>query len=827
MRRTALRIGAELIPLLLVFACLGLALGLIVQAHRRSLAPKVAKAPEPKPVVAAPVVSAPTPPPVIAAPPPPEPEPADPTETALAEIRSHLNEQITEAKKADAEAATLDTAKKTLKERTEGWKRRQMLAKNQLDRVDQVVSTLEQQADVLSRMRDVLAAKRDHEKVELAVAKTRSGAAILPYKGANGTWRLPIVVECQNGMATLQPSGPSFSLLQLSGIFSNRSSPIARAVALRLMQLQNIESPDGRAVVPYLLFVIRPDGIRPYYEARSRLEPLGITFGYELVDADADIEYPDLADVSEWSETPGKKKPKPDSEYVWPSERPGFAGKGPDSEFIWPTQTQTAAGGTGGDGSGTHKAGRPAFDPLAKPGIAPYSGPKTRLDSLLGDGGHPAVPADFDRGGLTPGEGSGQRQTPLKPGRVELTPEDLIAAAEEQIYGSRPGYGAGESYDPGPSTDGLGREINDPDPLAEPAPFPSGLGQNPQTAYGQSSQSGGNFPPSGRSANPSGSRYAQTAHGPSSQPNGNFPPSGGSVSPSGGRYTQTAHGPSSQPAGGLPAGSLAANPAGSGEMDRADTSLTAPQGKPATGSIGSYGQSFAPPGTSGANGVPEMPGMGEDRDSSVFDQTSQTGMATANGSGGGQGQGTKGDATPALVGMNLAGATGESKGQTGSAGGDPNNAQAQEVAGSSAGGGAKSKSKGGSGDGDPSAEAVAGDGPAKSEAYRKRRNLNLTIACGPNGLVVHPGGYRMTLPSLDADSGMLDKVLHGIVRNHEKHDPKSDWMPRLKYLIEPGGQTAYAKARKQHITGASGWPAHLQVTEGSPLRLGFEEKKTP
>jgi hypothetical protein len=85
----------------------------------------------------------------------------------------------------------------------------------------------------------------------------------------------------------------------------------------------------------------------------------------------------------------------------------------------------------------------------------------------------------------------------------------------------------------------------------------------------------------------------------------------------------------------------------------------------------------------------------------------------------------------------------------------------------------------------------------------------------------------LSLSSLDADSGMLDKVLHGIVRNHEKQDLKSDWRPRLKYLIEPGGQTAYAKARKQDITGASGWPARLQVTEGSPLRLAVEEKDKP
>jgi hypothetical protein len=102
----------------------------------------------------------------------------------------------------------------------------------------------------------------------------------------------------------------------------------------------------------------------------------------------------------------------------------------------------------------------------------------------------------------------------------------------------------------------------------------------------------------------------------------------------------------------------------------------------------------------------------------------------------------------------------------------------------------------------------------------------MVIACGPSGLTVHPGGYRISPASLDADKGMLDKVLHGIVRNRENKDPKSQWMPRLKYLIEPGGQMTYQKAREQTVTGASGWPAHLKVSEGSPLRIAVGEKNS-
>ena len=56
MARTAARIGAELVPVVLVLACLGGTAGLVIEFHRRQPGPEpqpVASAPEPEPVVAA------------------------------------------------------------------------------------------------------------------------------------------------------------------------------------------------------------------------------------------------------------------------------------------------------------------------------------------------------------------------------------------------------------------------------------------------------------------------------------------------------------------------------------------------------------------------------------------------------------------------------------------------------------------------------------------------------------------------------------------------------------------------------------------------------
>jgi len=768
MRRTTLRIGAELVPLLLVLGSLALALGLIVQAHRRMIAPKVTKAP--KPAAIAPVVERKPAPAVILPPDPtpkpePEPEPVDPTPAVLAEIQTNLDEQRAAATKSDAEAKRLDAARKSLAERTEGWKRRQMLAKDQLDRVDKAVATLEQQADVLARMRDVLAAKRDHEKVELAAARSRSGVAILPYKGINGTWRLPIVIECRNGTATLQPNGPSFSLVELSGVFSSRGSPIARAVALRLMQLQNIESPDGEIVVPYLLFVIRPDGIRPYYEARGRLEPLGITFGYELVDADLDIDFPDLADVSEWSDTPHKKKPGPtDGEFAWPADRPGFGGKnGKDSEFVWPTAETYSAGEFPRQG----RPGRTPFDPNAGPGIR-----------SLGSDGRRAMPGRLDRGGVYPG-GIGPTPGSLKPGRVELTTEDLVAAMEEEMYGSRP-----NASNPvgGPSAPGTGF-----DPLAEPsAPAPlafepgEGGGNRVRNPFAEPSAPAPISSGPGRYAQPGTGEPGRPARAMPGNPRSTPTPSGGSR-PALGTIDQFARGDGLLPRGAQ--SDPAANP-----------------------SIGGYGAAFTPP-----EGLPPgMSGTSESAQNEGSNPANLGGVANPAGGGGGQGQGTHGATSPGLVNMSLTGGARASAGSASSSSG--------------AGQPGQTVIPGSEGDGDGDLAGALAGSVTPSETYRKRRNLEMTIACGPSGLTVHPGGYRLSAASLDADKGMLDKVLHGIVRNHQRKDPKSDWMPRLKYLIEPGGEMSYQKAREQTVTGASGWPAYWKLSEGSPLKIAIEEK---
>ena len=129
-------------------------------------------------------------------------------------------------------------------------------------------------------------------------------------------------------------------------------------------------SPDGALIVPYVLFIVRPDGIRPYYEARAQLEQSGITFGYELVEQDWKIDYPDLRDVEEWYDAA--------SPPCWPQTHQSPRDLA-DHQLLLPPQAQAPA----------REPARPAREPTSKassgktPKPAPAAGVPPRAIPLI------------------------------------------------------------------------------------------------------------------------------------------------------------------------------------------------------------------------------------------------------------------------------------------------------------------------------------------------------------------------------------------------------------------------------------------------------------
>ena len=121
-----------------------------------------------------------------------------------------------------------------------------MLVHQQVAALSQRADKLEQEGITLDAERDVLARERDALKAAIGKGSQLSGYAVLPYKGPNGTWRRPIVLECSGNTVKLQPNGPTFSMMELSPLIHPRSSPVVLAIAREMMHIQQSETPGRR-----------------------------------------------------------------------------------------------------------------------------------------------------------------------------------------------------------------------------------------------------------------------------------------------------------------------------------------------------------------------------------------------------------------------------------------------------------------------------------------------------------------------------------------------------------------------------------------------------
>jgi hypothetical protein len=118
--------------------------------------------------------------------------------------------------------------------------------------------------------------------------------AIVPYKGANGTYRRPVYIECTKDAVTIQPEGIRLTAIDFDGPIRS-GNPLAAAVRAAREELNAraraagaVELPD-----PYPLLIVRPDGAKAYAAALSAINAWDADYGYEFVAADWKLEYPD------------------------------------------------------------------------------------------------------------------------------------------------------------------------------------------------------------------------------------------------------------------------------------------------------------------------------------------------------------------------------------------------------------------------------------------------------------------------------------------------------------------------------------------------------
>ena len=107
--------------------------------------------------------------------------------------------------------------------------------------------------------------------------------SLVPYRGKRGDNRRPIYIECAYNQVIFHPDRLSVERT------TDRAEKILAEVKKRAANI------DPKAAAPYLLMLVRPDGIKTYYETLTALNDLDFDFGYEFVDADWILDFPEDA----------------------------------------------------------------------------------------------------------------------------------------------------------------------------------------------------------------------------------------------------------------------------------------------------------------------------------------------------------------------------------------------------------------------------------------------------------------------------------------------------------------------------------------------------
>jgi hypothetical protein len=91
--------------------------------------------------------------------------------------------------------------------------------------------------------------------------------------------------------------------------------------------------------------------------------------------------------------------------------------------------------------------------------------------------------------------------------------------------------------------------------------------------------------------------------------------------------------------------------------------------------------------------------------------------------------------------------------------------------------------------------------------------MEIVVACGPDGVVLHPGGYPLSQAALRTQDGLLERHLRAIVHHRQQVDPMIRPVPSIRFLVEAGGGMTYVEARRQVVLSGLDWPTSLRVAD--------------
>jgi hypothetical protein len=518
------------------------------------------------------------------------------TAAAAKSIQDELGQEQDLRARLQAEAAKLTVW------RTKIERRQTELAQaaKQSDAANQELARLT--ADLLQLERTVADVKAAHEQGSHQYS-------LVPYHGRQGDNRRPIYLECTAGGLVFHPDGLALQGLDMT------ASHIRAEVERRISHQQDSLKTRDKSMVqdPYLLMLIRPEGIKSYYHTMAALEGMKVDFGYEFIDADWLLDFPDKDDapVQPWMagspSSPGRSDPVATAQRadtspsagsrplgIGMNEPKGVAlGNGPGGEAG--RAAGNAATGRGSPGLGTGMVGNQSAigTEYSVPGIQ-YSGSGWEgraqaglLPTPAGPGSGTGLPWHVSQG-TTLGSPIGLKDGVANGNAISVTEPAGYNAVKGGPAGNETGNGTDKQRSISDSGQESGNSIARGAPPAAPGGLASGAGRTSGNSTTGSADDGSNISNAGGMAD--GFRTS-SSQGTGSSSGAGSGPNGGSTSSPGPNSGSTDPG-SQSGAPGTPAGPIKPGSTQSG-----------------AGGEPSYGGSHAPSGGS-AGRSPSGPHIG-------------------------------------------------------------------------------------------------------------------------------------------------------------------------------------------------------------------------
>jgi len=131
-------------------------------------------------------------------------------------------------------------------------------------------------------------------ELQQEAAQMKKSYAIVPTRHANGTFRRPIYIECRDNKIILQPEGVELGPADFQAL-DEPANPF-NTVLRTIRQYYTETGQVARGSEPYPLLIVRPTGIEMYENALTATGDWVRDFGYEIVNEDWDIQYPEPSD---------------------------------------------------------------------------------------------------------------------------------------------------------------------------------------------------------------------------------------------------------------------------------------------------------------------------------------------------------------------------------------------------------------------------------------------------------------------------------------------------------------------------------------------------